>query len=244
MIGFVFLAGLCVGSFLNVLIYRLPRNLPVARGRSYCPKCKRKISWYDNIPLLSFVILGGKCRYCKKKISLRYPFVELVTGILFVVGYLRNLDYLGYLLISSFLVIFFIDLEHQIIPDQLIMPLIIINIIYSSIFNLQFTIYNLLPTAIISALFFYFLHFITKGKGMGLGDVKFAFLIGLVFGFPLTIGAVYLAFLTGAIVGVILILVRKVRFGQQVAFGPFLALSSILTLFFQEQFLCVLKKFF
>jgi len=170
--------------------------------------------------------------------------VELLTGTLFELGYLGNLGNLGYLLIAGLLVIFFIDLEHQIIPDQIVFPLSLTFFFNALITNYYLLITNLLPSAVIFALFFYFLHFVTKGKGMGLGDVKFAFLIGLFFGFPSALVAFYLAFLTGAIVGSILILVKKARFGQPIPFGPFLASGSILTLFFQDQFLWILKNFF
>lgn len=242
---FVFGLGLCIGSFLNVVIYRLPEGRQVIFGRSFCPKCKRKILWYDNIPLLSFFILGRRCRYCKKPISWRYPLVEFLTGLLFIFGYLSHLSSLSFLFIAGLIVIFFVDLDYQIIPDQIVFPLLVGTLVYYLIKNYKLSlITNYLPTGLGLGAFFYFLHKITKGKGMGLGDVKLAFLIGIFFGFPLAILALYLAFLTGAFVGVILILSRKVKFGQQIAFGPFLAFGTILTLFFQDKFLWFLEKYF
>ena len=137
-----------MGSFLNVLIYRLPRSLKLA-GRSFCPKCKKKILWYDNIPLLSFIFLKGKCHHCHSPISVQYPLVELLTGLLFlltvflfpklitnyqlpITNYFLLLAYYLFL-ISSLIVIFFTDLKHQIIPDQVIYPTILITFLYPKI---------------------------------------------------------------------------------------------------------------
>ena len=244
---FIFILGLCVGSFLNVLIYRLPRSLPLT-GRSFCPKCKKKISWHDNVPLLSFLLLKGRCRACHSHISVQYPVVELVTGVLFIwvwwwvkgwCGETLNC-YIVILLycyiVASLVVIFFIDLKHQIIPDQIIYPAVFISFLYQ-ITNYQLLITNYLITAFVAAFFFLLLHLLTRGRGMGFGDVKLAFLIGLVLGFPKAILAFYLAFLTGAFVGVILILAGKKKFGQHIAFGPYLAASTIITLFWGEQIL-------
>lgn len=249
----IFLFGLCIGSFLNVLIYRLPLELSL-KGRSFCPKCKKKISWHDNVPLLSFILLKGKCRRCHSPISLQYPLIELLTGILFVAclfllansnDELRIMNYgiydlrfwtiLIYTLwiISIFLTIFIIDLKHQIIPDQLLyaslpVVLVFLFVIHNSLFI------NHLISAVVACLFFYFLYKITKGKGMGFGDVKLSFLIGLILGFPKVMVAFYLAFLTGALAGVILILLGKKRFKEAIAFGPFLSLGTLISLFWGD----------
>ena len=139
MIFLTFCGGLLIGSFLNVLIYRLPRGLSFTKGRSFCPKCKKQINFSDNIPLMSFVLLKGRCRFCHSSISWRYPVVELTTGVLFVLAAQNKLGRLGelrllgvgdflltILLFSGLIVIFFIDLEHQIIPDEIIFPLIVL----------------------------------------------------------------------------------------------------------------------
>lgn len=241
--------GVCWGSFLNVLIYRLPKRLPVIWGRSFCPKCRKKISWFDNIPLLSFVFLRGRCRSCRKKISLRYPAVELLTGALFLLGYLGNLGNLGgiifsWVLVSAGIVIFFIDLEHQIIPDSILIVGGLYAFVHHLITNYQLLITNFLPTAIISFIFFLLIFLITKGKGLGFGDVKFAFLIGLSLGFPGAVIAFYLAFLTGAIIGTILIIIRKAKFGQKIAFGPFLVVGWLGAYFFREKFVWMFEKLF
>lgn len=244
----VFIFGLIVGSFLNVLIYRLPRGLSFAKSRSFCPKCKAKISWYDNIPLLSFVLIRGRCRFCKKPISVRYPAVELLTGVLFFLSYLSHLSFLSYLLFSGLIVIFFTDLKHKIIPDEIVFPLIILFSLRQIVllFSLSPVTYHLSP--ILSALgsfgFFLFLYLITKGKGMGFGDVKLAFLMGLVLGFPNVIFALYIAFLTGALTGVILILVGKARLKGVIAFGPFLVTGFVITLFYGQQINRIFQTFF
>lgn len=254
----IWLSGMCLGSFLGVLIYRLPRGLPFFWGRSFCPRCKRRISWFDNLPLLSFFLLGGKCRYCREPISWREPLVELTTGILTVAVWnyfslrpsiyniqnsIFNVVY-WWVLVWGLIVIFFIDLEHQIIPDEVLIPLIILSLLFNGVSNFQFLISNLLPTAVVVASIFLLLHLVTRGKGMGFGDVKLVFLVGLIFGCPKAIIALYLAFLTGAIVGVMLILTGKAKLGQKIAFGPFLALSAWITIFLGDKFLWLAARFF
>jgi prepilin signal peptidase PulO-like enzyme (type II secretory pathway) len=252
----IFILGLCIGSFLNVLIYRLPLDLSL-KGRSFCPKCKKKISWYDNIPLLSFVLLKGKCRYCHSPISFQYPFVEALTGILFVISFfllfntnheLRimnngNFDYgfwitlfFTFWVLSAFLAIFIIDLKHQIIPDQLIISSLVAVIFYEFIIRDSSFILHIMSAAAAS-LFFYFLYKITKEKGMGFGDVKLVFLMGLILGYPDIVLALYLAFLTGAVVGVILIIARIKKLKQPIAFGPFLSLATIVSYFWGTEIL-------
>lgn len=239
----IFVCGLCVGSFLNVLIYRLPRGLGFVKSRSFCPKCRKKIGWIDNVPVLSFLMLRGRCRYCKSHISWRYPLVELATGGIFLLSYLSRLDILGYPLFCGLIVIFFIDLEHQIIPDEILLPLIGLFLI--KIFFPLTTYYLLLNTlfsAVGSALFLFVIHLITKGRGMGFGDVKLAFLMGLVLGYPKVIVAFYFAFLTGALVGVTLIVLRKAKFGQKIAFGPFLAAGTFVAYLWGEKIISWAQK--
>ncbi|MBI1919218.1 prepilin peptidase [Candidatus Microgenomates bacterium] len=255
-LAFIFITGIVIGSFLNVLIYRLPRNLAIL-GRSFCPKCKKKISWQDNIPLLSFVLLGGKCRSCRSPISWQYPIVELLTGILFTLIYLSKTSPLGspfghpwggfwellftLFIASSLLVIFFTDLKYGIIPDKIVFPLLILTIIYlfiipNSLFLSHFW------SAIGAAAFFLLLNLVTRGRGMGLGDVKLAFLMGLLLGFPKIIVALYLAFLTGAAVSLILVLIGKKKFGQTIPFGPFLVAGTLIAMFFNNVILNVVKN--
>jgi len=259
----IFVIGIFVGSFLNVVVDRLPRKETIAKGKSHCEFCKKELAWYDLIPLLSFLLLKGKCRYCHKKLSLYYPIIELSTGVLFVLAYvyinsqfsilnfqlinqflipnlsifnLQSLISLVYYLfiVSSFIVVFFSDLKYGIIPDKIVFPAIVVTFFYLLIINPQSLIINLF-SALGAWAFFLILFLITRGKGMGFGDVKLAFLLGLILGFPKIILALYLAFLTGAFLGIILILCKKKKsIKETIPFGPFLIIGSLIALFWGE----------
>jgi prepilin signal peptidase PulO-like enzyme (type II secretory pathway) len=259
MIFLLGLLGLIFGSFLSAFTYRLPRGMSVAKGRSICPKCKKQIAWYDNIPLLSYVILGGKCRNCGKHISLRYPLIELTTSLLFLFIYyyfsnciavqgtslhggscfyvnILSVWVLPYLLLvgTILLAILIIDLENQIIPDELVFLLFGLTfaiMLFSSVSHFYINVF----TGITAGLFLLGLHLLTKGKGMGLGDVKLALFGGLYFGYPLTITWMFLSFIIGALVGLFLIVIGKAKFGKHVAFGPFLVVSFFITLIWGGQ---------
>jgi len=253
MIFFLFLLGLAIGSFLNVLIDRLPVGENVFMGRSHCDFCKKTLRWYELIPLFSWIIQGGRCRRCHKRLSIQYPLVELITGIGFILIYYPrwipvftgmtggagttgnvNIVSFAYLLIfSSLLVIFVADLKYQIIPDSMVVVGIIGALIRLIGFIGQIRPIEFLPyflSAVGGASFFLFLWILTKGRGMGLGDVKLVFFLGLLLGFPGIIVALYAAFLTGAAVGVILILRGKKTLKGKVAFGPFLIIGTVFAL--------------
>lgn len=247
----IFIFGLVVGSFLNSIIYRLQTRESFLFERSFCPYCKHKLGWQDLIPLLSFLILRGKCRYCPHKISLQYPLIELATGILFVSIFNFQFHYTSLftlppsaghfifnLLITCFLIIIFVyDLKHYIIPDKIIYPAIIIALI----FNFQFLISNQFPifnysilSAILAAAFFLAIVLISRGKWMGAGDIKLAFLIGLFLGWPDVLVALFLAFFIGAIIGVGLIATGKKTLKSEVPFGPFLVAGTFIALFWGQ----------
>src|SRR5579872_2170960 len=199
---FVFLIlGLLIGSFLNVVIDRLPRNESIIKGRSYCEYCKKQLVWHDLIPLLSFIYLSGRCRYCKHKLSYFYPTLEGLTAFLYVFVYLWAVNQLGnhlytlsglvflifYLFVfSSFIVIFFVDLKYGIILDKILILDVVIAFLY--LFAVS---PSQLPQHIFSGVFlflsFLLLFYITKQKGIGFGDVKLVFYLGLLLGFPLVI---------------------------------------------------------
>ncbi|RJQ37039.1 prepilin peptidase [Candidatus Microgenomates bacterium] len=254
MIIFLFILGLCIGSFLNVLIDRLPRNETILKGRSHCENCKKKLAWHDLIPLLSFVLLKGKCRYCKSPISLYYPVVELMTGVLFVLvainfqfsifNFQSNSNFQIFnsslmalifqlFIISSLIVVFFTDLKYGIIPDKIIIPSILISLFYFFIIYNSLFISHLI-SGIGAFLFFLLLFLITRGKGMGFGDVKFSFLMGLFLGYPKIGVAFYIAFLTGAFVSLILISWRKKEIKATIPFGPFLVIGTLVSMFAGE----------
>ncbi|MDP2638087.1 MAG: prepilin peptidase [Candidatus Levybacteria bacterium] len=255
---FIFVIGVFVGSFLNVLADRLPRNESPIKGRSHCEKCKKTLKWFDLIPLLSFILLKGKCRYCHTRLSPYYLIVELTTGILFAFTaffvlngsqflisnfkFLINFQFLNFQMLASLtyylfimsclIVIFFADLKYGIIPDKIVFPAIFVSFLYL-ILNTNYLILPNLFSAVGACLFFLLLFLGTKGRGMGFGDVKFAFLMGLILGFPGIVISLYVAFLTGAIAGCILILWRKKRiFGTAIPFGPFLVIGTLVSIFF------------
>ena len=238
----VFLIGLCVGSFANVLIDRLPNGESVVWGRSRCDWCKRTLRWYELIPVMSFVVQGGRCLRCNKILSVQYPFIELVTAIGFVA--LTPHPISSYVLFISLLVIFVADLKYQIIPDSMI----VLGCIAAALRWLELRmpgagIMQYAVTGLISFAVFYLIWAITRGKGMGLGDVKFALFMGLFLGFPGVVFAFYIAFLTGAFAGVILMLGRHKTWKSKIAFGPFLVLGTVVAILWQPQLTAVWRMF-
>lgn len=239
-IFFIFIIGISIGSFLNVVIDRLPFGKPIT-GRSHCDRCGKILSWFDLVPLFSFLFLCGRCRFCKAKLSWYYPIVELTTGILFILTCITIIKIFTVIIIiglvfflfivSSLIVIFFTDLKYGIIPDKVVYPTIVITFLFI-IFHFPFSISQHIFSAFGSFLFFLLLFFITRGRGMGLGDVKFAFLQGLLLGWPNILIGVYAAFLTGAVAAIILVVWGKKRFrGSTIPFGPFLVIGTIIALF-------------
>lgn len=228
----LFLIGVFFGSFLNVVIDRLPRRETIIAGRSHCDFCGHTLAWYDLIPLFSFLFLQGKCRYCKKFIGWKYPSVETTTGIIFVLTYLfvpLNMLFPIILFINCCLIIiFFTDLFYGIIPDSVLIFLVLLTGI-TGIFSK-----NILPnflTGLVTLLFFFFLFIITKKKGIGFGDVKYSFIMGFLIGFPYIIPGLYIAFLTGAGIALILMVAGKKHFKSSIAFGPFLVIGTVSVLF-------------
>ncbi len=244
----IFLFGLSLGSFLNVVISRLGTKESIISGRSHCPRCGAILKWYELIPILSFVRQKGKCRNCGEKISWQYPLVELATGLisLFIINkYLivnQELDFKNYaaiiywLAIASFFIIIFVyDLKHYLIPDKIIYPAILLFFIWSLISFLMkdiqyIEIFKSFLTALGASLFFFSLVVISRGKGMGLGDVKLAFLMGLILSWPNILVALFLSFMSGALIGLLLIIFGKKSFKSQIPFGPFLTASTLFVL--------------
>lgn len=242
-----------VGSFLNCLIYRLETNQNFLGGRSFCPLCQHQLGFWDLIPVFSFLFLKGRCRYCHQKISFQYPLVELVTAIIFLLISLtaNNIfTMMNLFLLSCFLLIIFLyDFKHYIIPDKIIYPAIVIALLYQVgsigdsgfISNSGFPIpgfkilINPLLSAFLAGGFFLTLVFFSRGKWMGIGDVKLAFLMGLFLGFPNLLVALFLAFLIGAIIGIGLIITGKKTLKSEVPFGPFLISGTFLALFWGEK---------
>lgn len=222
--------GLAIGSFLGALIYRIPREIQFTSGRSLCPRCGKKISWFDNIPLISFLLLGGKCRNCHKKISLRYPLVELATAVGFI---LIGLNLYLLAIFSLLMAIFVIDIEHQIIPDSLVFLLLFLATCY--ILLATSDIFLRIASGFSAALFLLAIYLLTRGRGMGLGDVKFAIFGGLFLSWPGVLVWMFLSFLTGGLVGIILILLGKAKLKGKIAFGPFLIVGLFIAYLWGEK---------
>lgn len=251
----IFIFGLAVGSFLNCLIYRLQTEESFLIKRSYCPNCKKALSWQDLIPLLSFIILRGKCRYCQKPISWQYPLVELMTGALFVFiafqwlsGGITLLNFIYLLfIISALIVIFVSDLRYYIIPDKVIYSATILAIIYCiyqfAIEDQRLIIINFLA-AILASLFFLSIILISRGRWMGWGDVKLAFFMGLLLGFPNILVALFLAFFFGAIIGIGLILAGRKTLKSEIPFGPFLVVGTFIALFWSKELIQLYSHLF
>ena len=237
---FIFLFGLSVGSFLNCVIYRLEISGSFLKGRSFCPHCKHALSWQDLIPVLSFVLLRGCCRYCNKKISLQYPLVELATALMFisVLWYFGPVFELFFLLliISCLIVIFVYDLKHYIIPDSMVFSAIIAAFLYQ-IYSHQLSwdsLYFPLLSAVGASGFFLAIVLFSQGKWMGLGDVKLAFFMGLMLSWPNILLALFSSFLIGAIIGLGLIFNKRKTMKSEVPFGPFLISGTFIAFFWGE----------
>jgi len=246
----IFIFGLIVGSFLNCVIYRLETGGSFLKGRSFCPHCKHILDWQDLIPVFSFLILKGKCRYCRKPISWQYPLIELATGIIFLLIFIfhfqaatfQNFLSIGFLLcISCFIILIFVyDLKHFIIPDRVIYPAIVIALIFNLLpLAAGFSEFSIFKFSILSALgaaiFFLIIVLISRGRWMGIGDIKLAFLMGLFLGWPNILVALFLAFFIGAVIGIILMFLKKKTLKSEIPFGPFLVTGTFLALFLGEK---------
>lgn len=242
---FLLIVGACVGSFLGALTWRWPREISINDGRSRCPHCKHTIAWYDNIPIISYLLLRGRCSNCKKEIPRRDFIIELGTAISFpVVLYLmplinKNIVVFSFLpfqwsLIVTLLFltlsigIFVVDFEHQYIPDTFVFLMLGIAILVF-VFTDNILLYKHILSGFGSALFLLSINLITLGRGMGLGDVKLALSIGMILGFPLSVVWMFLSFVLGSIVGIIMIGLKLAKLKQKIAFGPFLIIGFLIT---------------
>lgn len=245
----IFLLGLCIGSFLNVCIWRIPRGESVIFPPSHCPECNRQILWYDNLPLLSWIMLSGKCRWCGRKISFRYIGIELLTAILFEIDYLRVVDMklplpmlLSYFVATSlFIICAFTDIRHKIIPNKVTYFVIIFSLIMAFIFpgytgkdgrlaGFLNSFLGLIAGGGIFALFSFAGRKIFKKEVLGFGDVKFLAAVGACFGLVPAVWffVIFIGSFIGLIFGLFLVLMGKKRFGSEIPFGPFLAIGGYL----------------
>jgi leader peptidase (prepilin peptidase) / N-methyltransferase len=236
-VALAFVLGLVIGSFLNVVAYRLPRGESLAHPPSRCPNCGAPVRPYDNIPVVSWLVLRGRCRNCGNPISARYPLVELATGLLFAAVVLAKDDAidiaLGLLLVTALVPIVLIDFEHRLIPNRITLPAAIAGLVAIVVLDLDF-----LPEALIAGAAaggFFFLAAALYPRGMGMGDVKLAGLLGLYLG--RAVGpALFAALILGVLVGALIIARKGAAAGRKTAvpFGPFLAIGGLLGFFFGE----------
>lgn len=230
------LVGIAFGSFLNVLIDRMPRGEDVVVKPSHCDYCKKPLRWFELIPLFSFLLQGGRCRRCHRQLSWQYPLIELVTGLGFAavysLGFTSVFDLsLRCAIFAAGLVIFMIDRKHQIIPDSMLVVMLLATVGLALPLSWHDRLVHVI-TSISCGGFFLALWLGTKGRGIGFGDVKLAFVLGLLLGFPGALIACYVAFLTGAIWGVILMIIHKARLKSRIAFGPFLLVGIVVSYVF------------
>lgn len=244
---FIFLLGLIIGSFLNCFIWRLHEEEGMW-NRSYCPKCREQIFWYDNIPVISFILLGGKCRHCKEKISFQYPIVEIVIAVLFVIAFYHNIQYSifnildfnfllltlrDWFIISVMAIIFIYDLRWYLILDEISLPACLIVLLFNLFLGINWL--TLLISGIIGGSFFLIQFVISRGKWIGGGDIRLGLLMGLALGrFDYLLLAILLAYFAGSFVGLGLIIFGRKKWDSQIPLGVFLSVSTVLVIFWGE----------
>ena len=248
-----FILGCIWGSFSNVCIYRLPLNISVTKGRSYCLSCQKQINWFDNIPLVSFIVLMAKCRHCSTKIDFKYFLVELISGLNFlIIFYFFGISIESLLLIILsifFLIIYFIDLKHFIIPNELTYPLIVLGFVKTFFTNPNYYIFPDYLNSIIGGVAGYtiiwviiFLYKKLKNiEGMGLGDAKLLAAIGFWFGWISLPFVLFFSSLTALLVSVPSLIKKTKNLQTKIPFGPYIILGCVLYLLCFEKILILLN---
>ena len=231
--------GAIVGSFLNVCIFRLPKEESIVWPGSHCPHCNTPIKFYDNIPLISYILLKGRCRHCHRPISFQYPLVEGITALgsaILFVKFGPSLTYLFYFaFLASLIVITVIDLHHQIIPDVISLPGIGVGLLASLILP-KITLFNSLIGILLGGGSIFLVatvyQWLFKREGMGGGDVKLLAMIGAFLGWKAVILTILLSSLIGSITGIIIMVLKGKDFKYAIPFGPFLSLGAVISLFY------------
>ena len=236
----IFLLGTSLGSFANVCIYRLPKSKQIISGRSFCPRCKKKIIWYDNLPLISFIFLNGKCRNCNKSISARYFIVELITGIIFLLIYFNYKDFNTIVFLSVLvlilIMIFFIDLENFIIPDTLNFSIMGLALLKNFLPDFNTSLIHEINQSIIGGivgylsiwLIIYLYKTLKKIDGMGLGDAKLMAGIGLLFGWQSIPFVLFVSSILGLFFVVPSLIKKQKNLKTEIPFGPFIILAGLI----------------
>jgi len=239
--------GLCIGSFLNVLVDRLPNGQDIFITRSRCDSCKKILRWYELLPVVSFVFQKGRCIRCRTPLSYQYPLIELTTSALFLYLYSLHMPLIRFvpfaIIFSCLIVLFVADLKYMILPDSMIIIATLASgwLLAGQPFGV---IRYSVASAAGSVLFFALLYYGTRGRGMGFGDVKLVGFLGLFLGYPLTILYLYIAFLTGALLGVILILGNIAGAKSKIPFGPFLIGGALFAFMMRSHMIALWNVFF
>lgn len=243
--------GLAWGSFLNVVIYRLPLRMSLFKPSSSCPHCNEKIKFYDNIPVLSFLLLRGKCRRCKGRISLRYPLVELLTAVCFLLLYsqysLSFFFFASCFFACALIALGFIDFYHQILPDEITLPGLLLALVYSLFredLNLRQALIGAVAGAGFLLLIYVAYYLLRKREGLGMGDVTMMLLIGAYLGWRQAFFTLILASFVGALVGIFFIFYRKKDFQYSLPFGTFLAPAAFAALLWGERIISAYLSLF
>ena len=253
--SFIFILGLIAGSFVGVIIHRLPKGEQFISGRSRCPDCGHALQWHDLVPVFSFLVLLGRCRYCRNKISWSYPAIELCSGIIVAVSFLFLLPFgLAYWLFWVFilellLILAFIDLRHFILVDSVMAVILAAFAGYEILGGRVAGADQIFSFGNIAGAIFWFIVFLliwtlSDGKGIGLGDAKLAGLVGLIFGFWNSVFILYLAVIIGVAAGLIIILSRRGSLKTKLPFGAFISFSVIFFTFFGRDFSERMVEFF
>lgn len=230
--------GACVGSFLNVCIYRISEGKSIVFPKSFCPDCLCPIRFYDNIPIISYLILRGRCRDCHKKISYRYPLVELITALLSLLLFwkygLSFQYFFAFVFVCTLIIITFIDLKHQIIPDIITLPGIPLFFLFTFFFKDVSFLDSILGILIGGGSFYLIAivyQFITKREGIGGGDIKLMAMLGVFLGWKSLLFILLVSSLLGSIVGISMMIVHGKDLKYAVPFGPFLSIAAVAYMF-------------
>jgi len=233
-----FIFGTVVGSFLNVCVYRIPEGQSIVVPASHCRACKKPIAFYDNIPLISFLVLKGKCRHCGSPLSVQYPLVELISGLLAAACVLKwGAGYIAavwFLFCAALIVVTFIDLKHQIIPDVISLPGIACGVLLSLVLDGPGLRSSLIGAALGGGSLFLIrcvYYAVTKQEGMGLGDVKLLAMMGAFLGWKSILFIIMAASFSGALLGIAVMIIKKKNSRYAIPFGPFLSLGAVCYLF-------------
>lgn len=251
-LAYIFICGMCLGSFFNVVLLRFDKKGGILTGRSECPKCSVRLKWYDLIPLFSYLYLRGNCRYCKGEISSLYPLVEIITGLTVVAYFLVNNSNLGIesiyqlVIVGLFLLLIFFDALYLILPDKIVFPAIILALVYDLVF-MRPELPNFILSGFLFGLVFGIIYLVSHGEWMGFGDVKLVMAIGLILGYPFGFFAIISAIWAAALLGIALILFKKANLKTALPFGSFLSAATIVFIIFKnviEQKINVYQYFF